>query len=290
MEIHLAANFFDVASDSILVHDLDGRIVYFNESAHKTRGYTRDEFQRLSIKDLEVPDNPRFFGSHLSEILENGEATFEAANFHKDKTTFPVEINARVIETDGRKLVLSIARNITERKKAAEALEKSEQEYCSLFSNMIDGFAYCQMIFDEKNNPIDFIYLRINDAFEKITGLKRDSVIGKKATIAIPGIKEANPELFEIYGRVALTGQKEKFEAYLKSLNTWLQVSVYCPRKGYFAVIFEDTTKRKLVEEELKASEKKYETTFEASMDALMLLDEKGFFDCKQINACLVWG
>jgi PAS domain S-box-containing protein len=287
LEIHLAANLFDVASDSILVHDMDGRIVYFNESAYKTRGYTRDEFQRLSIKDLEVPDNPRFFGTRISEMLKNGEATFEAANFRKDKSTFPVEINARVIESDGRKLILSIARDITERKKSAEALEKSEQEYSSLFSNMIDGFAYCQMIFDKKNNPIDFIYIRINDAFEKITGLKRDSVLGKRVTIAIPGIKETNPELFEIYGRVALTGQKEKFESYLKPLNMWLQVSVYCPRKGYFAAIFEDTTKRKLIEEELKASEKKYETTFEASVDALMLLDEKGFFDCNKSTLVL---
>jgi PAS domain S-box-containing protein len=287
MEIQLAANLFDVASDSILVHDLDGRIVYFNESACKTRGYTRDEFQRLSIKDLEVPDNPRFFGSRMSEMLKNGEATFEAANLRKNKTTFPVEINARVIESDGRKLILSIARDITERKKAVEALEKSEQEYRSLFSNMIDGFAYCQMIFDKKDKPTDFIYLGINDAFEKITGLKRDSVIGKRVTIAIPGMKETNPELFEIYGRVALTGQKEKFEIYLKPLNMSLKVSVYCPRKGYFAAIFEDTTKRSLIEEELKASEKKYETTFEASMDALMLLDEKGFFDCNKSTLAL---
>jgi PAS domain S-box-containing protein len=287
MEIHLAANLFDAASDSILVHDLDGQIVYFNESAYKTRGYTRDEFQKLSVKDLEVPDNPRFFGSRLNEMLENNGATFEAANFRKDKTILPVEINARVIESNGRKLVLSVARDITERKKAIEALEKSEQEYSSLFSNMIDGFAYCKMIFDEANNPIDFIYLRVNDAFEKITGLKRESIVGRKVTNAIPGIKETNPELFEIYGRVALTGQKEKFEVFVKPFNIWLQVSVYCPLKGYFAAIFEDTSKRKLIEEKLKASEKKYETTFEASMDALMLLDEKGFFDCNKATLAL---
>ena len=105
--------------------------------------------------------------------------------------------------------------DITERKKTEEALRKSEEEYSSLFANMIDGFAYCQMIFDDAGKPVDFIYLQINDAFEKITGLKRDLVIGKKVTQAIPGIKEANPELFEIYGRVALTGQKEKFEVFL---------------------------------------------------------------------------
>ena len=90
MELHIAANLFDAASDSILVHDLDGRLVYFNGAAYKTRGYTREEFQRLSIQDLEVPGKPRFFGSHLKELLDKGEATFEAVNMRKDRTFRPM--------------------------------------------------------------------------------------------------------------------------------------------------------------------------------------------------------
>src|SRR5208283_1245357 len=80
--------------------------------------------------------------------------------------------------------------NITERKKNEEALRKSEEEYSSLFANMIDGFAYCQMIFDEKGKPVDFVYLQINDSFERITCLKKDLIVGKKATQVIPDIKE----------------------------------------------------------------------------------------------------
>jgi len=55
---------------------------------------------------------------------------------------------------------------------------------------MIDGFIYCQMIFDYANEPVDFVHLQVNDAFEKITGLKRDFVIGKKVTQAILGSKK----------------------------------------------------------------------------------------------------
>ena len=95
---------------------------------------------------------------------------------------------------------------------AEERLRASEEQYRSLFSNMIDGFALCKMIFDEENKPVDFVYLEINSAFEKITGLKRELVVGKKVTQAIPGIKDDNPELFEIYGRVASTCKEERFE------------------------------------------------------------------------------
>jgi len=100
-------------------------------------------------------------------------------------------------------------RKIVKTKRAEEALWRSEERYRSLFVNMLDGFAYCKMIFDEENRPVDFVYLEVNDAFEKLTGLKRENVIGKRVTEAIPGIKEAHPELFDIYGRVALTGKEE---------------------------------------------------------------------------------
>jgi PAS domain S-box-containing protein len=162
---------------------------------------------------------------------------------------------------------------VTERKNAEEKLKASEERYHSLFSNMMDGFAFCKMIFDKDDKPIDFIYLEINGAFEQITGLKRESVIGKKVTKAIPGIKEANPELFEIYGRVALYCREEKFEVFFKPLNMWLNVSVYCPRKGYFAALFEDITERKKNEQEIRRAKNDWERTFDSVPDFIAILD-----------------
>ena len=130
-------------------------------------------------------------------------------------------------------------------RRAEKLLRASEEKYRSLFANMLNGFAYCEMIWDENNQPVDFVYLAVNEAFEKLTGLKKEDILGKPVTEAIPGIKEAHPELFEIYGRVASTGEKEWFEIYFKPLEIWLSISVYSPKKGYFVAVFENISERK---------------------------------------------
>ena len=88
-------------------------------------------------------------------------------------------------------------------KKARKALQDSEGRYYSLFENMLDGFAYCKMLYDDNGNPSDFVYLDVNSAFKRLTGL--ENVVGKLVTEVIPGIRETHPELIEIYGRVATT-------------------------------------------------------------------------------------
>ena len=143
----------------------------------------------------------------------------------------------------------ALAQNIglaLQRMTADAALRDSEARYRSLFGHMLDGFAYCHMLFDAQGRPDDFVYLAVNDAFGRITGLK--DVIGKRVTEVIPQIKELNPELFEIYGRVALAGRPERFEIDFKPLSFSLAVSVYSPTKGYFVAVFDDITERKLAE------------------------------------------
>lgn len=64
---------------------------------------------------------------------------------------------------------------------------------------MLNGFAFCRVLFDENEKSVDFVYLEVNPAFEKLTGFKKDVIIGKKVAQAIPELKELNLELFEIY-------------------------------------------------------------------------------------------
>jgi PAS domain S-box-containing protein len=148
----------------------------------------------------------------------------------------------------------------TKVKKIESSQLHTEIEYRFLFENMLNGFAYCKMLFDTDGKPVDFVYLQINEAFEKLTGLKRSNVVGKKVTQAIPGVEQAHPELLEIYGKVAKTGKPEKFELYFKPLNIWLFISVYSPKKNYFVAVFDNITERKNNEEIIKNSAERFMT------------------------------
>jgi PAS domain S-box-containing protein len=160
-------------------------------------------------------------------------------------------------DVDKLELVANELSKIVNQRRVESELRESNENYRSLFSNMLDGFAYCKMVFDEKGTAVDFIYLEVNDAFERLTGLRKEAVVGKSATEAIPGIKEGNPELFDIYGRVAIYGKQDKFEVFFKPLGIWFNISVYSPKRGYFAAVFENITERRKAEESLRESEER---------------------------------
>ncbi len=162
------------------------------------------------------------------------------------------ETSAFVIILENEKKYCTIARDVTERNKAEIALRESEYKYRSLFENMLDGFAYCKIITDENNEPVDFKYLEVNDSFEKLTGLKKVETEGRRVTEIIPDIKGSEPNLFEIYGKVALTGETTKFEIFFEPLKMWLSISVHSPEKGYFVAVFDNITERKKADMEIR--------------------------------------
>jgi diguanylate cyclase (GGDEF)-like protein/PAS domain S-box-containing protein len=164
--------------------------------------------------------------------------------------------------TDNLEIKVDVHRLIHELQVHQKALRESETRYRNLFEKMLDGFAYCKMLFDDSGNPTDFVYLEVNNAFAGLTGL--ENVTGKKVTEVIPGIKESNYELFKIYSRVALTGQPEKFETKVPELEKWFSISVYSPEREHFAAVFENITVRKEAEEKLQLMARVFEHIGEA--------------------------
>jgi diguanylate cyclase (GGDEF)-like protein/PAS domain S-box-containing protein len=190
----------------------------------------------------------------LSEVEERRKRTEAERELHQYRKHLEKSVQERTAEVN--RVNEQLRRELIEHKQVEEDLRQSEERYRSLFENMLDGLAYCRMLF-HRNEPVDFIYLAVNKAFERLTGLK--DVVGKKVTEAIPGISESYPELIETYGRVALTGRPERFEIFLEPLGAWLSVSVYSTKREYFTVIFDNISDRKRTEEELKELNKRLE-------------------------------
>ena len=158
-------------------------------------------------------------------------------------------------------------------KAQAHLKEHEAGHYRMLFNNMLSGSAHCEMIYDGVGNPIDFTYLEVNPAFEKLTGLQ--GVVGKRVTEVIPGIREANPELFETYGRVAFTGTPEKIEIYLGPLKMWFMVSVYSLEKGFFTAVFDNITEQKVREVKLHEAVNEIQNLMRHIPEVLYVLDTK---------------
>jgi len=150
----------------------------------------------------------------------------------------------------------------------AEAFRGDKQQLETLFSKMLNAFAFHQIVTKE-GKPVDYVYLAVNDAFEKMTGLKREKVIGKPVTEILPGIERESADWIGVFGKVALTGEPTMFENYSNSIRRWYSVSSYSPKKGYFVAIFEDITERKNAEEKLEEYSRNLERLVEERTNQL---------------------
>ncbi len=133
-------------------------------------------------------------------------------------------------------------------RRAREMQRESEARYRSLFNSMNEAFALHEVIFDEKGTPVDYRFLDINPAFERLTGLSRADAVGRTVRQVLPDIQ---PSLMETCGRVALTGEPVHFEHRSERLGRTYEVMAHRPQPGRLAATFQDVTERRQDEEKL---------------------------------------
>ena len=139
--------------------------------------------------------------------------------------------------------------DITERRQVEELLQESEQRHRLLFERMLDGFALHEIIYDDTGRPVNYRFISVNPAFERMTGLRAADVIGRTVLEVMP---ETESVWIERYGRVALTGEGVQFEEYSHVLKRHYEVAAFRPKPGQFAVVLMDITKRKQADLELQ--------------------------------------
>jgi len=132
-------------------------------------------------------------------------------------------------------------------------LRRVRADYAMLFDRMLNGFALHEIICDADGGPIDYRFLDVNPAFERLTGLKAEAVVGRRVTEVLP---EIEPVWIRQYGRVALTGEPASFQQHNRDLDRHFEVSAFRPAPGQFACLFADVTDRVRLEAELRQAQK----------------------------------
>ncbi|MGB9938915.1 PAS domain S-box protein [Methanosarcina sp.] len=184
------------------------------------------------------------------------------------------------IESIGRK-------NPAECRRAEQALQESEEKDRRLFEVMQEAFFIADIITDETGKPVDYHILEANQALETQTGVQLEKFIGNTALGMYPGL---DPFWIQTYGRVALTGKPAHFTYYADVQGRHYEVSAYQVQPGRFAAIFLDITDRKRAEEALRASEARYRSLYENSLDGIMLTRPDGTILSANPQACYLFG
>ncbi len=152
----------------------------------------------------------------------------------------------------------------------AHALHDSEERFRQMFDRMLDGFALHELICDEQGRPVDYRFLAVNPAFERLTGLKAEHVVGHTVREVMP---HTEAHWITTYGHVAQTGEPITFENYSHDLARYYEVSAYSPAPGQFACLFVDTTARRQIQMALEEREERYRLLVGALSDALFVHD-----------------
>jgi PAS domain S-box-containing protein/putative nucleotidyltransferase with HDIG domain len=138
-QLELKGRLLDSATDLVYLCELDGTLVYCNESVCTHLGYGREELMSQKLPALLTPEYARRFADQVKILLGQGEAIFESAYRRKDGSVMPVEVNARLLPLDGRTFILNGSRDISERQAAAAALLAAAQKWRNTFDAIKDA-------------------------------------------------------------------------------------------------------------------------------------------------------
>ncbi len=180
---------FEHSPNAVILFDPESwRPIEFNDLAAKFMGYTRDEFSRLTITDLELAPDPKGTDERIARIAESGGDVFEALHKTKDGSPCHVIVSLRMTIWNGRTVMLTLWHDITARKAAEHALEVSERRLQCIFDSAMDAV----IIVDS-----DLRITRLNTAAERIFGCDPSVVIGQTVEQYFPG-----PTLAKLFAEV----------------------------------------------------------------------------------------
>jgi PAS domain S-box-containing protein len=250
-------SFFENSTDGIFILDLEGTIIDVNTTANERLGYTKDELLSLHIKQLDPPEHAAKVPERMAQIHEKGSAVFESAQIRKDGTVMPVEVNARIMEHEGRQVFFSVVRDITERKEAERQLRESEARFRGAFENAGVGASMASL----KGQ-----FIKVNLSLCEMIGYSEEELLSRTfSDITHPddihiGLDAAKKM---VAGEINNTMFEKRYVRKDGSLiNVVISPTIIRDSDGnplHFMALFQDITERKKAEDEIKRSLKEKE-------------------------------
>ncbi|MBB3221842.1 hybrid sensor histidine kinase/response regulator [Pseudoduganella umbonata] len=264
---------FDAAPAPCLVVTATLHVASVNQAYLQATKTVRDDIAGRYLFDV-FPDNPADpsatgvanLRASLQRVLQDRCADTMAVQRYRIPVATPggtrVEerdwsaVNTPVFDAAGGISHISLwfgASDLHDRKMAEAALRKSEERYRSLFESIDEGFCIIRMVFDERGHPVDYVFCATNPSFRHQTGLV--DAVGRSMRELAP---EHESHWFDIYGRVATTGEPLRFENQARALDRWFDVFAFRIEEDdgpRVALLFKDITEQKRMTETLRRSE-----------------------------------
>lgn len=268
---------FETMTQGVIYQSTDGAVLSANPAAERILGQTYEEILSRTYLDSgwkAIKENgmPLTEAEHpITIALQTGKpfGPFVFGVFQPQLNDHVwLSINTIPLFRQGENKphqVYSIFQDIT-------AERKANQNYEQLFNEMVDGFALHEILCDPKGVPIDYRFLKVNPAFERMTGLKAEDILGKTVLEILP---ETEPYWIETYGKVAQTGEPIRFENYAGAMNQFYEVSAYRPSYNQFACTFSDVTKRVNAEEETRRILSRLRSLLNNSPSPIVIIDQQ---------------
>jgi PAS domain S-box-containing protein len=241
---------FEKANDALFLENGRDEILEVNEKACTLLGYSRDELLRMKVPDLQAPEVRGQVGRVLREEVErHGSATFETLDVHRSGRRIAVEVTNTPISYGGQQLILSIVRDVTERKRAEEELRASEARFRTFVDHATDAF----FLIDEQQRVVD-----VNRQACESLGYRREQLIGMHPRDFDAGLDDAS---IARLGERASAGETVTFETlHRRKDGTVFPVEIRVRTfhegdKHFHVALARDITERKLVEQTLRSKE-----------------------------------
>ncbi|MBL6935348.1 MAG: PAS domain S-box protein [Alphaproteobacteria bacterium] len=238
--------------DAFFVTKRDALFIYVNDAACESLGYSREELLSLSVLDINPSVTRKKWEEHWRGTEESGSRQFETHHKRKDGTVFPVEVKVSTVSYEGETYHFSSVRDITERKQAEEALNRSEQKFSKAFQASPDLMALTTLK--------DGTHVDVNDQWLEALGYDRVEVIGKTATEI--GVWEDTKYRRHLLKGLKKDGSARNLEARMKTKSGELRdvlVSaelIKLDGTDHIITVAHDITERKTIDARLRQTQK----------------------------------